>query len=174
MLDFPKIFPNTKVIKLEENYRSTQPILALTNALMDHANEKYTKCLFTKREGGDKPKVVDTHTEQEQATYISRYLREALGKGASLKDFAVLFRAAYHSFELEAELTRQGIPYVKYGGFKFLESAHIKDFLAHMRVVINHEETVSWLRILRLIKNIGQGKSQKDHQMDEGQPDRPL
>jgi len=161
MLDFPKIFPNTKVIKLEENYRSTQPILALTNALMDHANEKYTKCLFTKREGGDKPKVVDTHTEQEQATYISRYLREALGKGSSLKDFAVLFRAAYHSFELEAELTRQGIPYVKYGGFKFLESAHIKDFLAHMRVVINHEETVSWLRILRLIKNIGQGKSQK-------------
>ena len=76
-------------------------------------------------------------------------------------DFAVLFRAAYHSFELEAELTRQGIPYVKYGGFKFLESAHIKDFLAHMRVVVNPDETVSWLRILRLVKNIGQGKSRK-------------
>ncbi len=161
MLDFPKTFPNTKVIKLEQNYRSTQPILALTNALMDSASEKYTKCLFTKREGGDKPKVIDTHTEQEQATYISRSLREAMGKGAGLKDFAVLFRAAYHSFELEAELTRQGIPYVKHGGFKFLESAHIKDFLAHMRVVVNADETVSWLRILRLVKNIGQGKSQK-------------
>ncbi|MCP4576888.1 MAG: UvrD-helicase domain-containing protein [Deltaproteobacteria bacterium] len=161
MLDFPKTFPNTKVIKLEENYRSTQPILALTNALMDSAGEKYTKCLFTKREGGDKPKIIDTHTEQEQATYISRYLSEAMGKGAGLKDFAVLFRAAYHSFELEAELTRQGIPYVKHGGFKFLESAHIKDFLAHMRVVVNADETVSWLRILRLVKNIGQGKSQK-------------
>ena len=161
MLDFPKIFPNTKVIKLEENYRSTQPILALTNALMDHAMEKYTKCLFTKREGGEKPKVIDTHTEQEQATYISRYLAKAVAEGASLQDFAVLFRAAYHSFELEAELTRQGIPYVKYGGFKFLESAHIKDFLAHMRVVVNTDETVSWLRILRLIKNVGQGKSQK-------------
>jgi len=161
MLDFPKIFPNTKVIKLEQNYRSTQPILALTNALMDFAGEKYTKRLFTKREGGDKPKVIDTHTEQEQATYISNYLREAMGEGAGLKDFAVLFRAAYHSFELEAELTRQGIPYVKHGGFKFLESAHIKDFLAHMRVVVNAAETVSWLRILRLVKNIGQGKSQK-------------
>ena len=161
MLDFPKTFPNTKVIKLEQNYRSTQPILALTNALMDHAGEKYTKCLFTKREGGDKPKVIDTHTEQEQATYISRYLSEAMGKGAGLQEFAVLFRAAYHSFELEAELTRQGIPYVKHGGFKFLESAHIKDFLAHMRVVVNPDETVSWLRILRLVKNIGQGKSQK-------------
>ena len=77
MLDFPKVFPNTKVIKLEENYRSTQPILALTNALMAHAEEKYTKCLYTKREGGDKPKVIDTHTEQEQATYISRYIRNA-------------------------------------------------------------------------------------------------
>jgi len=161
MLDFPKTFSNTKVIKLEQNYRSTQPILALTNALMDCADEKYTKCLFTKREGGDKPKVIDTHTEQEQATYISRYLAKAMGEGAGLQEFAVLFRAAYHSFELEAELTRQGIPYVKYGGFKFLESAHIKDFLAHMRVVVNTDETVSWLRILRLVKNIGQGKSQK-------------
>ncbi|MCG6878461.1 MAG: DUF3553 domain-containing protein [Deltaproteobacteria bacterium] len=161
MLDFPNAFPNTKIIKLEQNYRSTQPILALTNALMDFAGEKYTKCLFTKREGGDKPKVIDTHTEQEQATYISRYVRNAVSNGTRLNDVAVLFRAAYHSFELEAELTRQGIPYVKYGGFKFLESAHIKDFLAHMRVVINPDETVSWLRILRLIKNIGQGKSQK-------------
>ncbi|MCF8129239.1 MAG: UvrD-helicase domain-containing protein, partial [Deltaproteobacteria bacterium] len=161
MLDFPKIFPNTKVIKLEENYRSTQPILALTNALMARAEEKYTKCLYTKREGGDIPKVIDTHTEQEQATYISRHIRSAVREGAGLMDFAVLFRAAYHSFELEAELTRQGIPYVKYGGFKFLESAHIKDFLAHMRVVVNPDETVSWLRILRLVKNIGQGKSRK-------------
>ncbi len=160
MLDFPKTFPKTKVIKLEQNYRSTQPILALTNALMDHANEKYAKCLFTKREGGDKPKVIDTHTEQEQATYISGYLRRAMAEGGNLQDFAVLFRAAYHSFELEAELTRHNIPYTKHGGFKFLESAHIKDFLAHMRVMVNPDETVSWLRILRLVKNIGQGKSQ--------------
>ncbi len=161
MLDFPNLFPNTTIIKLEQNYRSTQPILALTNALMAFAGEKYTKCLYTERKGGRKPKVIDTHTEQEQAVLIARAIRNGLQNGNSLNDFAVLFRAAYHSFELEAELTRQGIPYVKYGGFKFLESAHIKDFLAHMRVIINPDETVSWLRILRLVKNVGQGKSQK-------------
>ena len=160
MLDFPSLFPETKIIKLEQNYRSTQPILALTNALMDQADEKYTKCLFTERGGGEKPKVVDTRTEHGQALLVSRYLKEQLAEGRSINDFAVLFRAAYHSFELEAELTRQRIPYVKYGGFKFLESAHIKDFLAHMRVVVNRDEAISWIRILRLVKNVGLGKSQ--------------
>ena len=160
MLDFPSIFPETKIIKLEQNYRSTQHILALTNALMDQADEKYTKCLFTERGGGEKPKVIDTRTEHGQALLVSRYLKEQLAEGRSINDYAVLFRAAYHSFELEAELTRQRIPYVKYGGFKFLESAHIKDFLAHMRVVVNRDEAISWIRILRLVKNVGMGKSQ--------------
>jgi DNA helicase-2/ATP-dependent DNA helicase PcrA len=85
---------------------------------------------------------------------------EQINMGRSAKDMAVLFRAAYHSFELELELTRQGIPFVKYGGFKFMESAHIKDLLAHLRVVLNRDDTLSWGRILRLIKNIGQRKSQ--------------
>ena len=160
MLDFPSFFPETKIIKLEQNYRSTQPILALTNALMDQADEKYTKCLFTERGGGEKPKVIDTRTEHGQALLISNYLKQQMAEGQSINDFAVLFRAAYHSFELEAELTRQRIPYVKYGGFKFLESAHIKDFLAHMRVVVNRDEAISWIRILRLVKNVGMGKSQ--------------
>jgi len=160
MLDFPSLFPKVKIIKLEQNYRSTQPILALTNALMEQADEKYTKCLFTKRSGGEKPKVINTKTEYGQAVLISRYLKQQAAQGRSLDDVAVLFRAAYHSFELEAELTRQHIPYVKYGGFKFLESAHIKDFLAHMRVVVNRDEAVSWIRILRLVKNVGPGKSQ--------------
>jgi len=160
MLDFPSIFPETKIIKLEQNYRSTQPILALTNALMDQADEKYTKCLFTERSGGEKPKVIDTKTEHGQALLISNYLKQQMAEGQSINDFAVLFRAAYHSFELEAELTRQKIPYVKYGGFKFLESAHIKDFLAHMRIIVNRDEAISWIRVLRLVKNVGMGKSQ--------------
>jgi DNA helicase-2/ATP-dependent DNA helicase PcrA len=160
MFDFPALFPGAKIIKLEENYRSTQPILTLTNALMDHANEKYTKCLFTKREGGTKPKVIDTRTEPEQARFVCRYIKEQMHQGLSISDFAVLFRAGYHSFELEAELTRQGFRYVKYGGFKFLESAHIKDFLAHLRVGINRDEAVSWVRVLRLVKNVGYAKTQ--------------
>jgi DNA helicase-2/ATP-dependent DNA helicase PcrA len=160
MLDFPSLFPKARIIKLEQNYRSTQPILALTNALMEQASEKYTKCLFTNRSGGDKPMVVNTQTEHGQALLISRYIKEQAANGRSLDDMAILFRAAYHSFELEAELTRRHIPYVKYGGFKFLESAHIKDFLAHMRVLVNRDEAVSWIRILRLVKNVGLSKSQ--------------
>jgi DNA helicase-2/ATP-dependent DNA helicase PcrA len=160
MFDFPAHFPEAKVIKLEENYRSTQPILTLTNALMEQASQKYTKCLFTKRTEGERPRVVDARTEPEQAMFICRYVKDYLHQGHSVKDLAVLFRAGYHSFELEAELTRQGIAYVKYGGFKFLESAHIKDFLAHLRVVANRDDTVSWARILTLIKNVGHGKSQ--------------
>ncbi len=160
MFEFPRLFPEAKIIKLEQNYRSTQPILNLTNALMGQAREKFTKCLFTERENGETPKVVDTKTEPDQALFVCRTIKDELSKGRSLKDFAVLFRAAYHSFELEVELTRQGIPFVKYGGFKFMESAHIKDVLAHLRVVVNREDGVSWGRILRMIKKIGPAKSQ--------------
>jgi DNA helicase-2/ATP-dependent DNA helicase PcrA len=160
MFDFPKLFPDTKVIKLEQNYRSTQPILNLSNALMDQAEEKYTKCLFTERRDGNVPSVVDARTEPEQAMYVCQAIRERLRRGLSLKDMAVLFRAAYHSFELEVELARQGIPFVKYGGFKFMESAHIKDLLAHLRAVVNKEDSISLGRMLRLVKNIGQNKSQ--------------
>ncbi|MCU0596617.1 MAG: ATP-dependent helicase, partial [Desulfobacterota bacterium] len=149
MFEFPKLFADTKIIRLEQNYRSTQPILNLTNALMEQARDKYTKCLFTERQGGARPTVVDSRTEPEQAMFVCRVIKEQLHQGRTLKDMAVLFRAAYHSFELEVELARQGIPFVKYGGFKFMESAHIKDLLAHLRVITNRDDSVSWGRILR-------------------------
>ena len=161
MFEFPKIFPNTKIIKLEQNYRSIQPILDLTNAIMEKAKKRYTKCLYTTRKGGKKPELVNTRTEPKQAEFVCQFIKEQLKKGYSLKDIAVLFRASYHSFELEAELTREKIPYVKYGGFKFLESAHIKDFLSHIRAFLNNEDIISWTRILRLIKNIGPSKAEK-------------
>lgn len=160
MFDFPRIFPEARIIKLEENFRSTQPILTFTNALMDQAQERYTKCLFTKRGDGDIPRVIDTRTEPEQALFVSRSIQGQLDRGRALRDIAVLFRAGYHSFELEIELTRQGTPFVKYGGFKFMESAHIKDLLAHLRVLVNKQDALSWGRILRLVRNIGHGKSQ--------------
>lgn len=162
MFEFPSMFSGTRIIKLEENYRSTQPILSFTNRLMEKTELKYTKCLFTRKKGGDLPLVVDARTEPEQARFVCRWIKEEIGEtGGSLKDFAVLFRAAFHSFELEAELTRQGVPYEKYGGFKFLESAHIKDFLAYLRVGVNSADVVSWMRILRLVKMIGQTRSRK-------------
>ena len=160
MFEFQEHFPGAKVIKLEENYRSTQPILTMTNALMDQAAEKFTKCLHTRRSGGELPQVLNTRTEPEQALFVCQYIQEQVRQGRPLSHIAVLFRAGYHSFELEAELTRHGIYYVKYGGFKFLESAHIKDFLAHLRVVLNRDETVSWIRVLRLVGGVGQARSQ--------------
>lgn len=160
MFEFPQRFPETRIVKLEENYRSTQPILNFTNTLMDRAAERYTKCLFTRRAGGEKPRLVDTRTEPEQAIYVSRYIKDEIRKGRSPRDLAVLFRAAYHSFQLEVELTRQGIPYVKYGGFKFMESAHIKDCLSYLRAVSNWNDALSWGRILRMVKNVGPGRSQ--------------
>jgi len=160
MFEFPRLFPGAKIIKLEQNYRSTQPILALTNAIMDQAVEKFTKCLFTKRQGGQKPQVIDVKTDPEQALFISGRIRELLNQGLSLKDMAVLFRAAHHSFELEMELARQNIPFVKFGGFKFMESAHIKDVLAHLRIIVNRNDNLSWGRVLRLIQKIGPRKSQ--------------
>jgi len=112
MFDFPTLFSDPKIIKLEENYRSTQPILSFTNALMSQAEEKYTKCLFTKRREGVLPKVIDARTEPEQALFICQTIREQVARGRPLRDFAILFRAAHHSFTLEVELTRQGMPFV--------------------------------------------------------------
>ena len=160
MFEFPVHFPEARIIKLEENYRSTQPILTMTNALMDQASQKYTKCLFTKRSGDEIPVAIGTGTERDQAVYVCRTIEALLDEGWPLREIAVLFRAAYHSFELELELARRAIPYAKYGGFKFMESAHIKDLLAHLRVIINREDILSWGRLLRLMKNIGPGKSQ--------------
>jgi DNA helicase-2/ATP-dependent DNA helicase PcrA len=160
MFEFPVHFPETKIIKLEENYRSTQPILTMTNALMAQAKEKYTKCLYTKREGSEMPLAVNAGTERDQAVYVCRAIETLMDEGRKLRDIAVLFRAGYHSFELELELARRNIPFAKYGGFKFIESAHIKDLLAHLRVITNRADILSWGRLLRLLKNIGPGKSQ--------------
>ena len=173
MFDFPKEFPDAKIIRLEENYRSTQPILDFTNAIMERASQRYTKCLFTKREGGRAPRVVNTRTEPEQALFVCRTIQQMLRNGRSLKDVAVLFRAAYHSFELELELTRAGIRYVKYGGFRFMESAHIKDLLAYLRAVLNRDDAVSWGRILRLVPGIGRAKSQNIIEWMKGQDIHP-
>jgi DNA helicase-2/ATP-dependent DNA helicase PcrA len=112
MFEFPVHFPEARIIKLEENYRSTQPILTMTNVLMDQAKEKYTKCLYTRRKGSEIPLSVNAGTERDQAVYVSRSIEALLDEGRRLRDIAVLFRASYHSFELELELARRNIPFV--------------------------------------------------------------
>mgnify|MGYP001028997043 CR=1 FL=1 len=161
MFEFKEYFPEAKIIKLEENYRSTQHILNFTNAIMARAMNTYTKCLFTKRVGGIVPRLVDTGTESEQAIFVCDCIQYLLKRGVPPYEIAVLFRASYHSFELEAELTRRRIPYVKYGGFKFLESAHIKDLLSFFRAFLNPEDPIALGRVLMMVKNVGPSRVKK-------------
>ena len=155
IMNFPKIFPGTHIIRLEENYRSTQPILNLTNVIIERATEKYSKTLFTRRSGGSLPVLVSAGSENSQARFVAEKVRKLNQSGVPLGQIAVLFRANFHSFDLEIELSRDGIPFAKTGGFKFTESAHIKDVLAHLKVLCNPYDRISWYRILLLLSRIG-------------------
>lgn len=155
IMAFPTTFPGTKVVKLEENYRSTQPILNLTNIIIDRAAQKYTKVLFTRKRQGSAPALVIAAHERMQSQFVVQRILQLRNTGVPLSDIAVLFRSGFHSFDLEIELNRANIAFVKVGGFKFMETAHIKDLLAHMKVLANPDDSVSWHRILRLLESIG-------------------
>jgi DNA helicase-2/ATP-dependent DNA helicase PcrA len=161
IMRFPEVFSGTRIIRLEENYRSVQPILKLTNVIIERAEQKYSKILFTRKSGGSLPLLVNTRSENSQSRFVVKKIREINRKGIPLNQIAVLFRASFHSFDLEIELSREGIPFIKVGGFKFMESAHIKDVLAHLRVISNPLDRISWYRILLLLDNIGPNKSRR-------------
>jgi DNA helicase-2/ATP-dependent DNA helicase PcrA len=160
-MQFPRMFPGTRIISLEENYRSVQPILDLTNVIIDQAKEKYSKKLFTRITGGSTPLLVEADDENDQSLFVVSKIQQLCRQGIALDQIAVLFRAGYHSFDLEIELNREQISFVKVGGFKFVESAHIKDVLAHLRVISNPYDRISWYRILLLIGKIGPATAQK-------------
>ncbi|MBI1810221.1 MAG: ATP-dependent helicase [Gemmatimonadetes bacterium] len=155
ILDFPHHFPGAAIVPLEENYRSTQPILDCTNTLISRAEERYTKNLYTHRTGGEKPWLVTAHDEPAQTRFVVDRLLELHEEGVPLREMAVLFRAGYMSADLEIELTARGIPFEKWGGLKFLEAAHVKDVLAFLRVLENPRDDVSWYRLLMLMPGIG-------------------
>ena len=161
IIDFPKMFPETRMVYLEENYRSIQPILTLTNVIIERAKEKFSKNLFTQRTGGSTPVIVNAEDEYSQSRFVVDQIKDLQHQGIALKEIAVLFRASFHSFDLEIELNREGIEFVKMGGFKFVESAHIKDVLAHMRVIANAYDRISWYRILLLIEKVGPKTAQR-------------
>jgi len=161
IMDFPALFPGTKIIKLEENYRSLQGILDLSNQVISRAVEKYTKALFTRRMGEVRPLLIRAEDERMQSRFVSQRILELRESGVNLDEIAVLFRSSFHSFDLELELQRRDIPFIKRGGFKFIETAHIKDALAHLRVIANPVDAVSWLRVLLLLKGVGQRKAQQ-------------
>lgn len=161
IMDFPRLFKNTRIITLEENYRSTQPILNLTNEVIRGAKEKFEKNLYTRKKGKQQPIFVDAEDENAQSRYIADKILELREEGVELKDIAVLFRSGWHSNDLEVELASRNIPFVKYGGQKFVEAAHIKDVISYLRIVYNSSDQVSWLRALLLIPGIGPKSAQK-------------
>jgi DNA helicase-2/ATP-dependent DNA helicase PcrA len=156
ILDFPGYFaPPARVVTLERNYRSTQPILAASNAVIALAAERFTKSLWSSREASARPLLVAVRDEGDQARYVVERVLENREAGLPLKSQAVLFRASHHSDTLEFELTRRNIPFVKFGGLKFLESSHVKDVLAALRFAENPRDRVAGFRVTQLVPGIG-------------------
>lgn len=155
ILDFPKLFEGTEIIKLEQNYRSTQNILKLTNTIISKAKEKYAKTLFSNIESPVVPALICAKDTQMEADFICQRILELLDEDVNLSDICVLTRNARMSYALEIELSKRAIPYQKFGGPKFMETAHIKDIVSHLRVIINPDDIISLNRILLLLKGVG-------------------
>src|SRR5215469_13274514 len=174
ILDFPKQFtPPARIITLDRNYRSTQPILEAANAVIDLAVERHRKNLRSDRRSAQRPQLVAVRDETDQASYVAERVLEYREASIPLKQQAVLYRASHHSAQLEIELTRRNIPFVKYGGLKFLEAAHIKDVLAFLRWAENLRDQVSGFRVAQLLPGVGAATARRV--LDRiGETDRPL
>ena len=155
ILEFSERFAGATVLTLEQNYRSTQPVLDATNAIIAVAEERYDKALWTEREGGSRPALVTCRDEVEQTDYVIEQILGHREEGLALKRQAVLFRAAHHSASLELELSRRNIPFYKYGGLKFVETAHVKDLSSFLRLAENPLDSMAGLRVLQLVPGIG-------------------
>jgi DNA helicase II / ATP-dependent DNA helicase PcrA len=166
ILDFPKQFrPAADIITLEQNYRSIQPILDACNQVIRFAKERYTKNLRSDRRSKQKPFLTTVTDEAAQARFVAQQILDSRETGVSLKAQAVLFRASHHSAQLEIELAQRNIPFVKYGGIKFLEAAHVKDVLSTLRWCENPRDRVAGFRVIQLLPGIGPSTAAKilDH-----------
>jgi DNA helicase II / ATP-dependent DNA helicase PcrA len=173
ILDFPEQFsPRAEIVTLDRNYRSTQPILSAANGVIDLAKERFTKNLWTERTSSAKPRLVAVRDEADQARYIVERILENREEGSLLKQQAVLFRTSSHSGLLEVELTRRNIPFVKFGGLKFLDAAHVKDMLALLWFVENPRDRVAGFRLMHLLPGIGPASAQRvlDHMAEAADP----
>lgn len=164
IMEFPKRYEHSTIqctiTTLEHNYRSTEPILQFSNSLMQPAQEKYEKALFSGISSAQKPVFLETSSFEEQAAFVAQHVLELREEGVSLNDIAVVFRSGWHSNELEFELAARNIPFVKYGGLKFVEAAHVKDLVAVLRVMHNINDVLAWHRLLLLIEGIGDKTAQ--------------
>ncbi|MEN8234587.1 MAG: ATP-dependent helicase [Actinomycetota bacterium] len=161
ILEFPDAYETAEVVTLEENYRSTPQILDAANAVIAASQEAFPKELWTGRSNGRTPDLVTCFDESAQADYVADRVLEHREAGIPLRDQAVLFRTGHHSAGLEIELSRRNIPFVKYGGLRFLEAAHVKDLLAMLRILDNPRDELAWDRVLQMIPGIGPATSLK-------------
>ena len=172
ILDFPGSFsPAAEIITLEHNYRSTQAILAAANGVISLASERFTKNLRSERQSAEAPLLVTLRDEADQARYVVEQVLENRERGLKLKQQAVLFRTSHHSGPLEVELTRRNIPFVKFGGLKFLDSAHVKDMLAVLRFAQNPRDRVAGFRLMLLIPGVGPTSAQRVLDLTAAEPD---
>jgi DNA helicase-2/ATP-dependent DNA helicase PcrA len=175
ILDFPKQFEKpAEIVTLDRNYRSTETILAAANAVIGEASERFTKNLWTERRSAERPKLVTVRDEAAQADYVCDKVLAEREAGALLKAQAVLFRASHHSGPLEIELTRRNIPFVKFGGLKFLDAAHVKDTLAVLRFAENPRDRVAGFRVLQLMPGVGPSTAAQIIEAMEGSLDPVL
>ncbi len=175
ILEFPKQFPDAHASKLERNYRSTTPILAVANAISVQDRGGFPKELWTEREGGTPPELTFPRDEREQANAVCERVMASREEGTELREQAVLFRTNHDSDLLEVELTRRRIPFVKYGGLRYLEAAHVKDFIALLRLTDNPADELSWFRLLQLLDGVGPTRARRVldtlRASDEGSPE---
>ena len=155
ILDFEERFPGARVVTLSRNYRSSSAILTATNAIIAEATERRDKELWTAREGGGRPELVTCKDEAEQTDWVADRILEHREQGTLLKNQCVLFRAQHHSMALELELSRRNIPFHKYGGLRFVETAHVKDLCAFLRLAENPKDAMAAYRVLGLVPGIG-------------------
>ncbi len=161
LFEFSERFPDATVVTLDQNYRSTSPILSVANAVMSGAREGFQKQLWSERPGLERPRLVTCSDEDAQSDAVCKRVLALRDEGVALRQQAVLFRAAYHSDRLELELSRRNIPFVKYGGLVFLERAHVKDTLSMLRILVNPHDELAWFRVLSLLEGVGPASARK-------------
>lgn len=156
IMNFPKIFPECKEFKLEENYRSTQSILDIANSVLENMVNKYSKCLVSANKRiGNKPQLKFFKNQYSEAEWVASKIKELFDEGILFNKQAVLYRSAFISIPLQVELTKRNIPFQVFGGRKFSETAHVKDIISHLKVIVNPRDELAWNRVLMLITGIG-------------------
>jgi DNA helicase II / ATP-dependent DNA helicase PcrA len=161
ILLFPESWPQCRIVRLEQNYRSSQPLLDFSNELLKQAKLGYPKKLFSERKDGIQPVISKHFSTEDEAIWVVDRILELREQGLNLNDIAVLYRSGFHSNYIQTELLRRSIPYIVYGGIRFIERRHVKDLVALARLLLNPLDAIAWHRVLKLIPGVGQVTARK-------------